>query len=208
VGQIAQPSTNRHKVRVMQRLHLRPRYSTEWQTGFTLVEAMVVLAIVAILTGIAAPAYREMSERMAVSTVAQELSASIHQTRSTAIGNNGNVSIRKLTAAEAGLPGFCDTNQDWSCGWQVFFDANANGQLDAGDQIVNTSAVRGNVVIRRSVNSASMTANRWGQLAGIGAVGFTLSPRVTGIASPATTTICVGSGGRVRTLQGVVACAN
>lgn len=174
--------------------------------GFTLIEAMVVLAIVAVLTAIAAPAFRAMVERMAVSTVTDEMVASVHLTRNTAIANNGNVVIRKLTDAETGLTGLCGTTQNWSCGWQVFIDTNANAALDAGEQIVSTFTITNNVVVMRSVNGANMTANRWGQLAGLNAVGYTLSPRGTGVGSPATTTICVNSGGRVRVLQGSVAC--
>jgi type IV fimbrial biogenesis protein FimT len=174
--------------------------------GFTLIEAMVVIGIVAVLTAIAAPAFRAMIERMKVSTVTDEMVASIHLTRNTAIANNGNVVIRKLTEAETGLTGLCSTTQNWSCGWQVFRDPNANAILDVGEEIVSTFTITNNVVVMRSVNGANMTANRWGQLAGLNAVGYTLSPRGTGVGAPSTTTICVNSGGRVRVLQGSVAC--
>lgn len=190
----------------MQRTRIPTGHFAAAHNGFTLIEALVALSIVAVLTAIGAPAFRAMVERMAVSTVTDEMVASIHLTRNTAISNNGNVVIRKLTEAETGLAGLCSTTQNWSCGWQVFRDTNANSVLDAGEQVVTTFTITNNVVVMRSVNGANMTANRWGQLAGINAVGYTLSPRGTGVGSPATATICVNSGGRVRVLQGAVAC--
>ena len=183
------------------------------QRGFTLIEALVSMAIVAVLAAVAAPAFRAMTERMAVSSVTDEMVASVNLTRNTAIANNGNVVIRKLTEAETGLTGLCTTTQNWSCGWRVFWDQNANGvQNGDANNIANAErtiynfAITNNVVVMRSVNGANMTANRWGQLAGINAVGYTLSPRGTGVGSPATTTICVNSGGRMRVVQGAVAC--
>ena len=174
--------------------------------GFTLIEAMVSVAILAVLAALAAPSFRTITERMKVSTVTDEMSASLTLARGTAIQNNGNVTLRKLTDAEAGLTGVCTTTQNWSCGWRVFRDTDGDGTLDAGEEIVYTFPITNQVTVMRSVNGASMTANRWGQLAGVNAVGFTISPTATGVSSPATTTLCVNSGGRIRLLEGEVAC--
>lgn len=167
---------------------------------------MVSIAILSVLAALAVPAFRNITERMKVSTVADEMTAALNLTRGTAIQNNGNVTLRKLTNAEAGLTGICDTTQNWSCGWRAFRDTDGDGTQDAGEETVYTFTITNQVTVMRSVNGASMTANRWGQLAGLNAVGFTLSPTATGVTSPATTTLCVNSGGRIRMLQGSVAC--
>lgn len=175
--------------------------------GFTLVEVMVSIAILSMLAALAVPAFREISEKFSVSSVTDEMVAAINLTRNSAVQYNGNVVIIKLTEAETGLPsGTCNTNQNWSCGWRVFADTNGNAAWDAGETNIYTFSMSRNVVVMRSVTGVSMTANRWGQLSGINAVGFTLSPRGTGVSSPATTTICINSGGRVRTLPGQPAC--
>lgn len=198
----------------MQTYSLTARYVRTNYRGFTLIEALVSMAIVAVLAAFAAPAYRTMTERMAVSTVADEMVASINLTRNNAIGNNGNVMIRKLTEAETGLPaGTCDTTQKWSCGWRVFWDQDADDVQDGNaddpanpERTIYNFSITNNVVVMRSANGANITANRWGQLGGVNAMGFTLSPKGTGVSSPATKTICVNSGGRLRIRQGSVTC--
>jgi type IV fimbrial biogenesis protein FimT len=87
----------------------------------------------------------------------------------------------------------------------VFLDPNGNATLDAGEQIVQTFAIANNVVVMRSANGANMTANRWGQLAGINAVGFAISPRGNATLA-ASTMVCVNSGGRVRIVERSVVC--
>lgn len=167
---------------------------------------MVSVAILAVLAAIAVPSFREYSERLKVSSTADDMTAALNLVRSSAIQNNGNVTLRKLTNAEAGLTSVCNTTQNWSCGWRIFRDNNGDGNLDAGEEVLYTFNITNQVTVMRSGNGDSMTANRWGQLAGINAVGFTLSPTATGVSSPATTTLCVNSGGRIRVLQGSVGC--
>lgn len=168
---------------------------------------MVSVAILAVLAGLAAPSFRTITERMKVSTVTDEMSAALTLARGTAIQNNGNVTLRKLSAAEASLPtGSCSTTQNWSCGWRVFRDTDGDGALDTGEEVVYAFTITSGVTVMRSDSGSGMTANRWGQLAGLNAVGFTISPAATGVSSPATTTLCVNSGGRVRVLEGEATC--
>lgn len=174
--------------------------------GFTLVEVMVSIAILSVLAAIAVPSFKDYSERLKVSSTADEMAVALSLTRTSAIQNNGNVTLRKLTNAEAGLTGVCNTTQNWSCGWRIFRDFDGDGVLDAGEEVLYTFNITNQVTVMRSVNGDNMTANRWGQLSGINAIGFTLSPTGGSPSSPATTTLCLNSGGRIRMLQGSVTC--
>jgi type IV fimbrial biogenesis protein FimT len=170
----------------------------------------VSVAILAVLAAVAVPSFKTITERMKVSTVSDELSAVLNLTRGSAIQNNGNVTLRKLAAADVGLPNAaCQTNQNWSCGWRVFRDADGDGIFDtADDELIYTFSITNGVTVMRSTTSgARLTANRWGQLNGINAVGFTISPTATGVSSPATTTLCINSGGRIRILERQVTCS-
>lgn len=167
---------------------------------------MVSVGILSVLAALALPSFVELSDRWKVSSTVDDLTATLNLVRGSAIQNNGNVVLRKLTNAEAGLTNICNTTQNWSCGWRIFRDFNANGVLDTGEEVLYTFNITNNVTVMRSVNGDSMTANRWGQLSGINAVGFTLSPTATGASSPATTTVCMNSGGRIRAVLGSVTC--
>lgn len=168
--------------------------------GFSLAELLVVVAISSVLVAIAAPAFTSMLQSYRINAATSSMTSALELTRATAIQMNGNVSIAKLAGAA------CPTNQDWSCGWQVFRDTDADGTLDANEVLIQTFAPPGNVDVSRSSSGASMTANRWGQLNGIGAVGFLFTPTGVGVSSPSTTTICMNSGGRIRKLTGEVEC--
>ncbi|MGQ0711113.1 MAG: GspH/FimT family pseudopilin [Rhodoferax sp.] len=168
--------------------------------GFSLAELLVVVAISSVLLAIAAPSFTAMVQSYRINAATSSMTSALELTRATAIQMNGNITIAKISGTA------CPTNQDWSCGWQVFQDTDADGTLDAGEVLVQTFAPPGNVDVSRSLSGASMTANRWGQLSGINAVGFLFTPTGVGVLSPATTTICMNSGGRIRKLTGEVTC--
>ena len=89
---------------------MRPRGRA---AGFTLIEMMVVIGIVAILAAVAAPNMGEMIKRQRVKTAAFDVFASLTYARSEAIKRNTTVTITP------------DASGGWSKGWQIK-DANNN----------------------------------------------------------------------------------
>jgi len=166
--------------------------------GFTLVELVVVLAIMATLAALAAPAFRNLIDRMRVSTVSDELMASIHLVRAEAIQRNGQVRMIKITGADC--PAMLSA-QFWNCGWRIFADLNNNAAIDVGEEVIREFRITNGVTVAHSRNATNFLANRWGQVAGINAFSFTIRPAsgAGGIAS--TNTVCVNSGGRVRLIE-------
>ena len=63
------------------------------QTGFTLVELMIVVALVAILLALAAPSFRETIARNRLEGVAGELSTDFQYARSEAVARNAQVGL-------------------------------------------------------------------------------------------------------------------
>lgn len=90
--------------------------------GFTVIEVMVVLVILAILTSLAAPSFRNMILSNRAAGAASALQVSLNLARSEAVrrGSDARVTIAANTVAG-----------QWSNGWTVFVDktSNANSGL-------------------------------------------------------------------------------
>ncbi|WP_255402383.1 Tfp pilus assembly protein FimT/FimU [Pseudoxanthomonas sp. CF125] len=99
--------------------------------GFSLLEALVVMAISAIGLAIGVPSYRSMIENQRASSTMHLLTAYMASARSTAI------SYRIPTVVcPSNRGGGCRMDGDWSQGWLMFFDADGNRQPDAREDIL------------------------------------------------------------------------
>ncbi|HWP94287.1 MAG TPA: GspH/FimT family pseudopilin [Gammaproteobacteria bacterium] len=102
--------------------------------GFTLIELMVVVALVAILATVAIPGFREMIANNRQVSRLNEIVASLHLARSEAVKSGASVSV----CASAG-PNYdaCSGVNAWEDGWIVFVEnAPANGDFDAGETLL------------------------------------------------------------------------
>lgn len=166
--------------------------------GFTVIELMVVIAVLAVLASLAAPSFTPLIERWRVRQTLEGLQSTLYYARSEAIRRGGGVAIQKLPQGTNGCTLAADRD-DWGCGWVVFVDANGNDQWDAGEEIQRFD-VQARTLVTRSTSSAVIQLNRWGGMAGLSAIGFTIAPHPSGIASPATRGLCVAAGGRIRVI--------
>lgn len=99
--------------------------------GFTLVELVTVLAIVAILVGFATPAFTGLMRSAELTSATNDLFASLLLARSEAVKRRSRVALCKSAVGEA-----CTAAAGWEQGWIVFHDANNNGWRDSGEEIV------------------------------------------------------------------------
>lgn len=121
--------------------------------GFTLLEVMVVLAIVAILTTLAAPSFVAMIQSNAVSGNVNTFIADVRYARSEAVRRGGAVLMCRSDAPEATAP-VCNTTagtNGWASGWIIFEDrddslnysaaADANQLLKVQGPITNLDSI-------------------------------------------------------------------
>lgn len=99
--------------------------------GFSLVQLMVTIAIVGVLTGIAIPSYRSITTSNRIANEINGLLGDLQYARFAAIKEGQTVTICSSTSGTA-----CSTSTNWATGWIVFNDANGNGTLDSGEEVI------------------------------------------------------------------------
>lgn len=165
---------------------------------------MVVVSIVAILAALAAPSFTPLIERWRVRQAVEELQSTLYYARSEAIKRGGSVALRKNpqntdSCQEA------ETTQEWGCGWFVFVDSNGNGTRQASEELLQTISPPRKLNVMRKPAGDVLRFDRYG-MAGGNMLSFTISPVGPDTTSPATRTLCMASGGRIRVLEGEVTC--
>ncbi len=107
-------------------------------SGFTMLELMVVIAIAGVLTAVAAPAFSSFISSTRLTSTASRLTADVSLARGEAIKRNSRVlaCVRNTAGTD------CSASTNWAAGWLVCYDNETNGtpgngvpdgQCDAGD---------------------------------------------------------------------------
>lgn len=97
--------------------------------GFTLIELMITVAVLAIALTIAVPSFRAVIQSNRVSTSTNELVATLSFARSEAIRNSRGSGV---CASATGS----DCDGTWGQGLMVWGDTNGNGQFDAAEPVL------------------------------------------------------------------------
>ena len=149
------------------------------ERGFSLLEVMVVVAILGILAALAGPSFTPMIERWRVRSATEDLQSSLYFARSEAIKRGGGISV----AAKDGA--------DWSSGWQV---------KSGTDVVQNTDQPTGVVVSVTDSESKSLLSidiDRWGKLEKT-PLAFSLQPKGADPSSAHTEMLCISLGGQIK----------
>lgn len=170
--------------------------------GFTAVELMVALSIVAILATLAAPTFNLLIERWRVRDAVESMRSTLLLARSEAIKRGGGISIQKLPKTTPGCS-LANTNQEWGCGWFVFEDRNNDGKWQVSEPRLQTVTTPININVIHNSGGTSIKVDRYGMMSGLNAKGFAFAPEPAGISSPATRGLCMSSGGRIRVIEDI-----
>lgn len=122
--------------------------------GFTMVELMVTLAVLAVLATIAAPSFTSLMENWRVRQATEELQGSLYFARSEAIKRSGGITIKP------------DDGDDWGQGWTVGA---------AGSETLQITPAHTRIVINASGGPDEITVDRWGAFSP--APTFTITPQ-------------------------------
>ena len=162
-----------------------------WEQGFTAIELMVVVAIVAVLAALAGPSFTPLIERWRVRDAAEALTASLYLARSEAIKRGGGVTI--------------DATGGWSTGWKLTYTQNST----TTDIKVNAPPSR--VTIAQNNGNTILYVDRWGMLSESSggaavAMSFLLYPEGKSSTDQAAIRLCASMGGRIVQVPHGAAC--
>lgn len=115
------------------------------QSGFTLVELMVVVAIAAILAALAVPSFRSFINSTRQSSAVMQLVSDLNLGRSEAIKRNAHV----LVCARNSDGTDCAASTNWQAGWLVCLEGSVVNQCAAG-----TVTTPNPIVVRPPLDSA------------------------------------------------------
>lgn len=112
--------------------HAFPRLGRKAASGFTLLEAMITIVILAILLATAVPSFQTFVASRAVAGQVSELASAIRLTRAEAIKRGVPVTLCRTESPDAASPA-CGGGGDWSDGWIAFVDRGTVGTVDDND---------------------------------------------------------------------------
>lgn len=170
--------------------------------GFTLIEMMVTVSVLAILVSLAAPSFREILNRNRAGAISNEFANSINKARVEAVNRNVCVSICRSTlvpSTNTSQPQ-CNSGTDWNSGWIAFVNAACDDTTDepaAADLVLASGPFNADFsLISNGTNQTKLMFAPVGQLRA-GDVGrFNLQYQPVGASYPANRGICVSRLGR------------
>jgi type IV fimbrial biogenesis protein FimT len=98
--------------------------------GFTLVELMTTVAVVAILSTIAYPSFQGILRSNRMAATSNQLIGALSLARSEAVMNTRGAGVCASTVGTS-----CDGSA-WTQGWMVWSDPNRSGTFDSGDTVL------------------------------------------------------------------------
>lgn len=123
------------------------------QTGFTLMELMITLAVAGVIVGIAVPNMRSFLQNNRLSSAANDLLHSLQTARTEAIKRQQGPVVVCATDSPAAADNALTCSYGAFRAWFVYVDTNGNWQHDAAEPIVlRHDAVDASVTVRSGGN--------------------------------------------------------
>lgn len=99
--------------------------------GYTLTEALVTLAVLSVLLGVAASSMGDLFHGLRLQALSGDVFQQLLLARSEAIKRNGRVVLCKSADGEA-----CTQEGRWDQGWLLFHDANRSGAREENELVL------------------------------------------------------------------------
>ncbi|WP_303638583.1 MULTISPECIES: GspH/FimT family pseudopilin [Stenotrophomonas] len=160
--------------------------------GFTLVELMVTIAVVAILSTLAYPSFQSTIRSNRVTTINNEIIGLVNLARSEAVRSNRGGGICGSSDGST-----CDGT--WSGGMLAFADADRDGQLSSGETVLRY--VGGNPKLQISGPSAEIAFDGRGRRVAVADQQIELQPDTCSKGAMNRRTLTVNASGQIRSIK-------
>lgn len=147
------------------------------QTGFTLIELMVTVALAAVLVTIGLPAMGDFVRNSRLTATVNDFIAATTIARSEAVKRRTPVTVCASDDSLASSPA-CDKGAGtvWEDGWLVFVDADGDAVVDTGEEILQR---QGPLTEQLSIR-ANAALTEYVSFSGVGETRSTAGASVTG----------------------------
>lgn len=182
--------------------------------GFTLIELMITIAIVAILTALALPSFQNFIRRNAVASEANLLIGSLQTARTLALSGNFEAGVCTAKPFPGPVPvgGICQggTENRYNAGTAVFTKANLNSGIEVPVNYVEEVIGNPVLIIPSESAEARVTFDRLGRLkmpgafANLGGVEFSVCHSGVSTANVRGVSIFVSRSGRITSVRAPV----
>ncbi|WP_455207977.1 GspH/FimT family pseudopilin [Kaarinaea lacus] len=136
-------------------------------TGFTLIELLIAISISMVILTFAVPSFSSFIKNGRVTTFTNTLVTDVNFARQEAVTRGEKVILCRSANATAATPSCGGNANNWSSGWLVFVNTDANSTYDAGtDTLLRaTDEVGGSVTIKTNgVSNANLVYNADGTI--------------------------------------------
>lgn len=192
----------------MRSILLPLRASARRRGGFSLIELLVTIALIAIIMGIAVPSFRAYQVSSQLSTLANEWVMGAMYARSEAISKNRCVTMCMSTDSQADSPTCATTGSDWNVGWIIF----ANRKCDDNPSDATAELLK---VYMGKPDGATMTRSTTPAIRsfrfdsrGMTPLGTAAEYRLAPPGETWTKLICFSQAGRARITDALSGCSN
>lgn len=106
--------------------------NNKFNSGFTIIELLAVMAIAAVLLSAAIPTYQNQIKGSRMNAASMDLLGNLMAAKAESVSRSEYVTVCKRNIDATG----CLETGDWGQGWISFLDADGDGSFEVGDEVI------------------------------------------------------------------------